>query len=402
MKRVAVFLDSPFLSGAESQMLRNVEMADNLGAEVTVFAFSEPQFISELRDAIKKMSLKTVSERVITTVPFQKSRLARAIQGHLNLITCFLWASLTLRGDKFDIVHVNNGGYPGSASSRGFLLGAALTQKGAQKFVTVNNMAVPYRASLSRSLDWFWDQIIVKLKVTWITGSDAAKSRLEAVLRLASSKVLVIPNGCPAPACRCGSGGRSQRAKRVSKSVSALSVGHLESRKGHTVLVEAISKLKTEGKLSPTWRFKIEGEGPDFAKLRAQILKEGLQESVSLIGRSPCILHEFLDADVLIHPSVSNEDLPNVISEAMALSLPIIGTRVAGIPDQVIDQVNGLLVEPGSAEELARAIENLLGDNNARKSYGAASRERYLQRFSPEIAKTRYLELYGLEGLAKF
>ncbi len=108
-----------------------------------------------------------------------------------------------------------------------------------------------------------------------------------------------------------------------------------------------------------------------------------------------------LDADVLIHPSVSNEDLPNVISEAMALSLPIIGTRVAGIPDQVIDGVNGLLVEPGSEEELARAIENLLGDHNARKSYGAASRERYLQRFSPEIAKTRYLELYGLEGLAK-
>ena len=401
MKRVAVFLDSPFLSGAESQMLRNVKMLDDLGVEVTVFAFSEPQFISELRDAMKKMSLKTVSERIITTAPPNKSRLVRAIQGHLNLIACSLWASITLRSARFDIVHVNNGGYPGSASSRGFLLGAVLTQKRAQKFATVNNMAVSYGSNVSRRFDWFWDRIIAKQKVAWITGSAAAKSRLEVVLRLTGREVLVIPNGCPAPACRCGSGEKSQRAKEASKSVSALSVGHLESRKGHAVLVEAISKLKTEGKLSPTWTFKIEGEGPDFAKLRAQILREGLQESVSLIGRSPCILHEFLDADVLIHPSVSNEDLPNVISEAMALSLPILGTRVAGIPDQVIDGVNGLLVEPGSEEELARAVENLLGDHSARKSYGAASRERYLQRLSPEIAKTRYLELYGLEGLAK-
>lgn len=401
MTRVAVFLDSAFISGAEAQMLRNIKLLDELGVEVTVFAFSQPQFIVELRDALRQMALQYVSERIITTAAHSKSRLTRAIQDQLILITCALWAVITLRRDEFDIFHVNNGGYPGSASSRGFLLGASLAQKRAQKFATVNNMAVPYSANVSRRLDWFWDRIIARLKVTWITGSGAAKSRLEVVLKLAGREVLVIPNGCPAPPCRCDSDKRTPTANELSKSVSALSVGHLESRKGHNVLIEAISKLKTEGKLSPDWRFTIEGEGADYGKLKALILREGLQDSVKLIGKSPCILHEFLAADVLIHPSQSNEDLPNVISEAMALSLPIIGTRVAGIPDQVIDGENGLLVEPGSAEDLALAIENLFRNQNARKSYGAASLDLYLQRFSPEISKTRYLELYGFEGLAK-
>jgi glycosyltransferase involved in cell wall biosynthesis len=103
-------------------------------------------------------------------------------------------------------------------------------------------------------------------------------------------------------------------------------------------------------------------------------------------------------SDLFIHPSVSNEDLPNVISEAMALGKPIIGSRLAGIPEQIEDGVTGLLFEPGADEELASKIELLIRDEKMRQTFGLASVAKYQREFLPEVALESYKRLYGLDS----
>jgi glycosyltransferase involved in cell wall biosynthesis len=241
--------------------------------------------------------------------------------------------------------------------------------------------------------------MLSKMNIIWVTGSHDSSERLKRVLNLLPSRLLVIPNGCPAPSCKCGLGTRTSEESENSNRVVALSVGHLERRKGHAVLVEALALLKNSGSLGREWLFRIEGEGAEYLSLQRRIKNEGLEGVVQLIGKAFCVYHEFLNSDVLIHPSISNEDLPNVISEAMAMKIPAIGTRVAGIPEQIDDGKTGFLVMPGSTVELAHAVKTIMSDPVLRLNMSSQARERYLQLFSPVQAEARYLELYGVEGV---
>lgn len=391
-------MESRFISGAEAQILRNAEFLIDSGIGLQVIAVSNTPIPPTL---LGSKSIPTqqlaVSNYKLLQLPTNNPALLVVLDQFRLLVG--LWRGFrAVKSWRPDFLHINNGGFPGAAGSRGFAIGAKLASAKAQIFMTVNNLAVGYKP-LPRKLDFLVDRVVAQCVSLWITGSRAASARLRDVLRLSDGSTHVVPNGIPRLTCsEVDADCPVQLAMNDLDSSICLSIGHLEPRKGHQVLIEAISMLQKAGKLSGKWVFLIEGLGPQEKHLRLLVEELGLTSSVRLIGHSPCVFHLIQSCNIFVHPSISNEDLPNVITEAMSLGKPIIGSRLAGIPEQIDDGVNGFLVAPGSAQELAAKIDLLIRDSGMRKTLGLSSEAKYQQDFLPEVALERYKRLYGLDN----
>ena len=99
-------------------------------------------------------------------------------------------------------------------------------------------------------------------------------------------------------------------------------------------------------------------------------------------------------ADLYVQPS-REEGIGLAILEAMALGLPVIGSRVGGIPEAVAHGRTGYVVEPADPEQLAVAIERLLSSPSTMREMGQAGRDRYLELFSGEASVTAIANMYG-------
>jgi glycosyltransferase involved in cell wall biosynthesis len=97
--------------------------------------------------------------------------------------------------------------------------------------------------------------------------------------------------------------------------------------------------------------------------------------------------------DVLVQCSVI-ENLPYSIMEAMERGVPVIGTRVGGIPDLIEDGKTGWLVEPGDAGGLAEAMRDAVKMPGKRVAMGARAGKKLLDEFQPEVCIQRHMELY--------
>jgi colanic acid/amylovoran biosynthesis glycosyltransferase len=168
-------------------------------------------------------------------------------------------------------------------------------------------------------------------------------------------------------------------------SLRIASIGTLHEVKGQAVLVEACRILAERG---IAFDCRLVGEGPDRAMLEARIEAAGLGDRVQLVGRKTRgeLVEVLRSSDVLAAPSVptrggKREGIPVVLMEAMASGLPVVASRLSGIPELVEDGRSGILVTSGDAVALADALASLGADPARRASMGAAARERVLAAF---------------------
>ena len=104
-------------------------------------------------------------------------------------------------------------------------------------------------------------------------------------------------------------------------------------------------------------------------------------------------------ADVFVQPSLS-EGLPLAVLEAMGFGLPVVATRVGGVPEAVVDGDTGYLVPPGNPEALAAALARVIESADRGTSMGAAGRDRAVAKFSVERMADAYRQLFReLRGL---
>lgn len=164
-----------------------------------------------------------------------------------------------------------------------------------------------------------------------------------------------------------------------------VSVGRLIEFKGFLVLLDAVTELNRRG---VSIELRIIGEGPMRGELEQMISAHGLL-NVSLLGiRSQRqIQRELAEANIFVLPSIVDQKgacdiLPTVITEAMACRLPVVSTRVSGIPEMVLHGETGLIVEPGDDRALADAIMELSADPSRRKAMGEAGRAHAEKTFS--------------------
>lgn len=169
-----------------------------------------------------------------------------------------------------------------------------------------------------------------------------------------------------------------------------LFVGRLELRKGIDVLLSVAGEVLSA---LPQARLRIVGDdtipGPDGQPLKAAFLKQNATQPwlkrLVFTGRvdDQALLDAYAGCDVFVAPS-RFESFGLIFVEAMRVSKPVIGCRVGGMPEIIRDGVNGLLIEPGSAEALKLAIMQLAKDPIKRQRMGQAGRQIYEAAFTAE------------------
>ncbi len=159
-----------------------------------------------------------------------------------------------------------------------------------------------------------------------------------------------------------------------------LSIGRLVPKKGFPVLIQALNLLKQNG---IDFRCTIVGSGPLKNELSALIATLGLAEEIDLRTEMSQdeLFKYYQSANVFALASQVLEDgdrdgIPNVIVEAMAMKIPIVATRISGIPECVDHDVNGLLVEQKNPAAFAKALEKLLVNTELAAQFGAAARKK--------------------------
>lgn len=149
-------------------------------------------------------------------------------------------------------------------------------------------------------------------------------------------------------------------------------VGRMAAVKGVPVLLDAVARLHGE---DPDVTLTLVGDGPDRGLIEARIAALGLDRVVTITGylSQAEVADQLARADVFVLPSFA-EGVPVVLMEAMASRLPVVTTRIAGIPELVEDGVSGFVVPPGDATSLASRLGDLLADPDLRVQMGAAGR----------------------------
>lgn len=175
-----------------------------------------------------------------------------------------------------------------------------------------------------------------------------------------------------------------------------LCVAALRTYKGHPVLVEACGILARAG---IPFLCDVVGEGPDRHALEERIRESHLEDRIRLLGARPeeDVTARLGRSDLFVLPSVIAEDgqmegIPVALMEAMAAGLPVVASRLSGIPELVEEGVNGLLVPPGDAQSLAEAIVSLTEDPVGARAMGEAARRKVGRHFDLRRSVAALLE----------
>jgi glycosyltransferase involved in cell wall biosynthesis len=157
-------------------------------------------------------------------------------------------------------------------------------------------------------------------------------------------------------------------------------VAQMIPRKGHDVLFEALPAILQE---HPKTQALLFGRGPLDEELRRRAGERGLKWNVHFLGFRHDLENIIPCLDLLVHPAYM-EGLGVSLLEAASCGVPIVASQVGGIPEIVLDGVNGHLIKPGDSASLARLVVELLDRPERLIELGKAGRERVLEKFSIE------------------
>jgi glycosyltransferase involved in cell wall biosynthesis len=233
--------------------------------------------------------------------------------------------------------------------------------------------------------------IVYRCATRIIAASGAAVERMGVWFRIGPERCRVLGYGVAAPETMT-----DERRCTGTKRVVAL--GRLVPSKNHALLVRAVAELPAARREALS--VEIIGDGTQRPVLAALIEDLGLQEVVHLKGSMDNRLARAAvsSADVFVHTSIF-DNLPFAIIEAFGEAVPVVGTRVGGIPELIDDGVNGLLVDDGDVAGLARALDRILSDDSFRATLGTNARARFDERYEMEGWASRVADLL-LDDLA--
>jgi colanic acid/amylovoran biosynthesis glycosyltransferase len=218
-----------------------------------------------------------------------------------------------------------------------------------------------YRWSLLRCLHDFAAIVVV---------TDAERQWLERN-NVPPEKLHFIPCGAPTVLF-------NPRQERQDDVVRFVMVSRLSEDKGCDLSIEAFSRVAA---LNPKARLDIYGDGPTRVTLEALVSELHLSEKITFHGyvKEAALASALPKHDVFIQHSRIKEGAPVSIVEAMACALPVVATRVGGIPDQVEEGKTGYLVDQGDVTAMSHAMLALANDRTQREQMGQAGRKKAVQ-----------------------
>jgi glycosyltransferase involved in cell wall biosynthesis len=165
-----------------------------------------------------------------------------------------------------------------------------------------------------------------------------------------------------------------------------ITCGRLCEQKSQRILIDAVSKMSSQ-----SYEVWIIGDGELKSDLEKQIYTLSVADKVKLLGFKSNIIDYLASADIFVLPS-QWEQFPISILEAMMMKLPIIASKVNGIPEEIGD--SGILVNAGDSDEIAKNLDILLCNTEERKQLGNKGYIRYKTMFTNEIMGSKTVKIY--------
>jgi glycosyltransferase involved in cell wall biosynthesis len=286
-----------------------------------------------------------------------------------------LWLRQQLKTSATQIVHAHDG--------RG------------QTLAWLASLGLPLRRVASRRVTFFpADRWTFPLKYRYTCHAVVTVSEYirERVVRAGVPRqgVEVIPDGIELPAVQPGPGDKSRIRASWGMRAEDFVVGQLgafTAEKGQDIALDAIGLLTER---LPQVRLVLAGDGLLESALRQSLARHG--ERVQVVNEVENLADFFPALDLFIMPSKS-EGLGSSALLAMAYGLPVVGTRVGGLPEVIVDNATGWLVPPGSPQALAEAIVLAASDRPRLFHFGREGRKR-AEGFSADIMVSRTEALY--------
>jgi glycosyltransferase involved in cell wall biosynthesis len=365
--RIAYFSDAPWFGGAEKYLLL---LAAGLNREEF-----RPELIMNRNPRLEAFASSMAAEGV----PVHETSLAmpRSPAGIFHFISL-------LRRLRPSILH---GNLPGPWGSQYSLVAPLARLSGVPHVVTTEHlpMVPPFaKGRLLRGLGSPWVERV-------ITVSEDNVRYLTEYHGVRREKIRVVRIGVHEPA-RGKSADMREKLGIPQEDYLCVMVGSLEERKGHARAFDALAALPAYVKLL------VVGVGAEERALRAKAASLGLEHRVHFLGYRADVDAILSECDALVLTSTL-EATPYVIVEAMASGLPVVASKVYGIPEIVQDGETGILVDPGARDDIARAILALARDRDRGERMGRAARKRYEEMFridrSVEETQAVYRDLLG-------
>ena len=226
-------------------------------------------------------------------------------------------------------------------------------------------------------------EMLVKAACFIATETDYSRQRLENEFPAARAKTFRIFNGIVS-AEENGDGSLPERQGTTSVP-KIVSVGRLVEKKGFPDLLRICAVLRDRG---VAFTCDIIGGGPLETELRKQCTELRLTGRVEFHGAQPqtFVRAKLAEARVFVlaareEGDGGSDNLPTVIMEAMQAGLPVVSTRLAGIPEMIDDGVSGRLLDAGNIEVLSAAVKSYLEDEAISREHGSIGRVRVRERF---------------------
>jgi glycosyltransferase involved in cell wall biosynthesis len=304
-----------------------------------------------------------------TFVPLRQMRREVGLRDLVALVEL----ALLMRRLRPHIVHA-------SSSKAGVVgrLAAGLTRVPIRVF-TVHGWAFNAHAGARSRLYELAERIVRPFTTLTICVSDSERDAGLAARTCVAERSVVIRTGIDAA---------SFPVARPADALPAIvAVGRLRAPKDPVSLVRALALL--QGPFHAT----LVGDGPDRPVVDEEVRRADLAGSVLLAGERDDVA-EILASSAIFVLSSRSEALPVSVLEAMAAGLPVVATRVGGVPELVVDGETGLLVPPADPRALAAALQRLVDEPELRARLGAAGRARVEERFALESFLQSHLDLY--------
>jgi glycosyltransferase involved in cell wall biosynthesis len=283
-----------------------------------------------------------------------------------------------LRRERVQILHAHMFG-----SS---VWGSLIAQLARVPVVVVHEHGMPFELDRSRMV--LERHLLGRLADAYLAVSEPDRDKIIA-RGVPPERTYVLPNGIAAPKVDATKDVRAELGVDADAPVVG-AVGLQRSEKAYDVLLRAAAKARES---RPDLRVVLVGDGVMRGELERLTAELGMEDAVVFAGVRvdvPDVLRAF---DVAVNSSHS-EGSPLSVMEYMEAALPVVATRVGGVPGIVRDGVDGLLVPPADPDAMAAALLRLLADPETAAAMGRSGRERRRSEFDLDVTARRLGELY--------
>lgn len=368
--------------GIEIHVLQLVNNLMKRGHQITIITTRHPQGIE--KETIEGLNIYYVGDK-----PMQCT-------GTFYRDSVYLFKSLNMR-ERFDIVHSQDyagygfakhwNGNPHIVTSHGTPINVL------KSILEVGNYKSSPKIPLVFKSHFSIAPVIFKKCDRIVTVSNELNEDIKCQYKIPGYKIITIPNGIDENKFKPIDSSELKKKIGIETDKLILFVGGISKQKGLHILINSFLEIY-EGRKDIA--LLIIGSGPYLNKIKKKINKFRLDNEIVFIDKlqNDELPQYYNMADVLVVPSLGMEGLPLVVIEAMSCGIPIIASRLGGIPTAIENMKNGILFEPGNALELSEKILELLNNKELADNFGKAGRKRAIEQFSLDRMVEQTIRVY--------